>query len=172
MGIKSFNDFSLNEEIDWNIIPTNYSIINIVGLFVNSGQDVIYRFTSNGGNSYDVYFSITHESNHLLSDGSNLYNYSTGSIPTIFFSLTERGVDPNVFDNPVNRNEYLEIMGKVVYLILEFISSHNYSVYSIGEVAFKKYKFYSNYKKYFTGFNIIEGPSDNYNGHIAYYLIK
>lgn len=63
-------------------------------------------------------------------------------------------------------------MSKVLYLIDHFIKSIEYKVYSIGEVSDEKYRFYSYYLHNLSYFKIKEGTSNNYNGKMAYYLIK
>jgi hypothetical protein len=140
--IKKFNNFKLNEELDFDIKPTEYSILKISPLFVGK-EDMIYRFVSKSGESYDIYFSLTKESNHILSNGENIDKYTKSFIPTIFFAPTERGLETSIFDKLTNKNEMLEVMGKVIYLINEYDKVNNFSVYSIGEVDKKKYKFYS-----------------------------
>jgi hypothetical protein len=119
---------------------------------------------------------MTTEENELLSDGTMLGNYTNlTEIPTIFFSLSNRKFDDN-FNKFTNNKEYLEVMGKVVFIILEFIKKHKYTVYSIGEVGDKKIIFYNNYRKFFNEFKILTGESANYidNGKKmnAYYLIN
>jgi len=154
------------------MIPTIYKEINIKSLFISNDIDKIFRFISKSGTSYDVYFSLTKESNHLLSDNTNLYDYIKSNIPTIFFSLTERGLDSLVFDNLTNKNEQFEVMGKIIWLISEFHKKYNYNVYSIGEVDEKKYKFYKYFLHNLPQFIILDGDSDNYNGKNCYYLIN
>lgn len=171
--IWNFNDFKINEELDFKSIPTTYYSITISPLFGVDKGDTIFRFKSNSGESYDIYFSLTYESNHLLSDGSKLYDYTNKPLPTIFFSLTKRGLDVNTFDKLTNKNEKFEVMGKVIYLINEYDKINNYKVYSIGEVEEDKYKFYQNYLHNIPQIKkILEGNSDNYNGLKCYYLIK
>jgi len=136
-----------------------------------------YNFISNNDNSYSVYFLITEEDNIKLSNGEFLKEYTElNNIPTIFFSLSERGFGKN-FDLLTNKMEFLEVMGEVVFLILEYIKKHNYTTFSIGEVGDKKIHFYNHYRKYFKDFDILTGKSKNYidddnNKISAYYLVK
>ena len=169
--IKNFKNFKLNEELDFNIKPTKYSILKINPLFVGK-EDTIYRFISESGESYDIYFSLTKESNHILSNGESIDKYTKSFIPTIFFAPTIRGLDTAIFDELTNKSEMLEVMGKVIYLINEYDIVNNFSVYSIGEVDKKKYKFYSYFLYNIPQFKILEGNSDNYNGKKCYYLVK
>ena len=76
----------LKEELDFNIVNTKYHVIHIKSLFILGNSDTIYRFISKKGNSYDCYFCLTNENNHILNNGSTLYSYSNGNlIITIFF---------------------------------------------------------------------------------------
>jgi hypothetical protein len=169
--IKNFLDFFKLYELDFNIKETEYNI-NILNNNINQ-----YEFISKNNNSYSVYFKITKENNEKLSDNTYLKDYTNlNNIPTIFFSLTDRGFDNN-FDNLTNKEEFLEVMGKVIYCILEYINRNNYSVYSIGEIGNKKINFYNNYRKYFKDYTILTGLSSNYlnknnKKKKAYYLIK
>lgn len=162
--------FEYLNEIDFNIISTEYAISKM--------DDIIrYTFLSNKKNSYSVYFRTTSEDNEKLSDSSNLSDYTDlNNIPTIFFSLTERNFDDN-FNELTNKQEFLEIIGKVVFIILEIIRKNNYTVYSIGTVGSKNIQLYNHYRKYFNQFKIETGLSKNYiddsnNKQYVYYLIK
>jgi hypothetical protein len=168
--IKNFLDWFSIYELDFNIHDTEYSINNI--------EDIIqYSFISKNDYSYSVYFKLTKEDNEHLSNGKYLKDYcDLNNIPTIFFSLTERGFGNN-FDDLTSNKEFLEVMGKVVFLIKEFIQKNDYNVYTIGEVGSKKYKFYNNYRKYFSDYMILTGKSKNYldknnNKMNAYFMIK
>jgi len=162
------------KEIEFNILETeyttNYKKLNNVDVEEKT-------FISNDNNLYSVYFMITTEEDEKLSDNSYLINHTKlNNIPTIFFSLTERGFGEN-FDKLANNKEYLEVMGKVVYIILDYIKKHDYTTYTIGDVGDKKIKFYNNYRKFFKDFNIVTGKSSFYkdkdgNKGVGYYLIK
>lgn len=170
--ILDFLNFKLNEELEFKMIETNFKEIKINSILVKGERDTIYRFISNSGNSYDVYFSLTKEVGVKLKENTYITDYTNNYIPTIFFSLTNRGLDINTFDLLTNKNEKFEVMGKVIYLIDYFVNSNNYEVYSIGEVNIDKYRFYSYYLHNLPYFTIKEGDSNNYNGKMVYYLIK
>lgn len=170
--IKKFYDFKLNEDLEFKMIPTQYELIKISALFLPNSLDTIYRFLTKNGNSYDLYFSLTNENNHLLSNDNFIYDYTKSEIPTIFFSLTERGLDPINFDDLTNKGEKFEVMSKIIWLINEYDISNNFKIYSVGEVGNDKYRFYSYYLYNMPQFKIVEGASDNYNGKKCYYLIK
>lgn len=136
--IKKFKYFKVNEEIDFKMIPTEYTIYLIKSIIIPNKKDIIFRFLTNKNNSYDLYFSLTVESNHILSNGLNIKDITNGLIPTIYFSLTNRGLDPNIFDKLTDNNEKFEVMSKIIWLINEYDRIYNYKVYSIGEVDNKK----------------------------------
>lgn len=173
--MKKYKEFILLNEIDFNIIPTTYTIHLIPKI-----QTEYYNFISKKGFSYNVYFTQTKENNFQLNDNSYIFDYINNNdiIPTIFFSDANRKLNSEIFDLLTKRNEHLEVMGKIVYLILEYISKHpQYNVYSIGIVNKKKFNFYNYYRKYFKNFNLKIGESQNYidsngNNSKAYYLIK
>jgi hypothetical protein len=129
MKILNYKNFLLiNEEIDFNIIPCayTYSIINN-GIFdIN-----VFTFITKKGNSYSVYINNTYEPNFTLENGTKLYTYSNGYyIPTIYFSLTSYGVNSPYFNNLTNLGESLEVMGKVCFVINEYINNNpKYKVY-------------------------------------------
>ena len=170
--INNFNKFKLNEELDFKMSPTAYEIVKSNSLTMALVMDDIYRFVTTNHNSYDLYFSLTKEENHILSNGDHIKNITTSLIPTIFFSLTERGLDALTFDKLTDNGEKFEVMGKIIFLINEYDKIHNYKLYSVGEVSKEKYKFYSYYLHNIPQFEITEGESDNYNGKKCYYLIK
>jgi hypothetical protein len=170
--INQFNKFKLNEELDFKMSPTDYEIIKSNPLFIPSAKDEIYRFITTNNNSYDLYFSLTNERDYKLSNGNNIKNITTSLIPTIFFSLTERGLDTLTFDELIDKGEKFEVMSKIIFLINEYDKIHNYKLYSVGEVSKEKYKFYSYYLHNLPQFEILDGKSDNYNGKKCYYLVK
>ena len=146
-------------EVSFDLIETNYEINYHV---LNNLNVESYDFISNKDNNYSVYFMITKEEDEILSNDEFLSKYTQlNNIPTIFFSLTEKGFGKE-FDTLTNNKEYLEVMGKVVYLILEFINKHNYTTYSIGEVSDKKMNFYNYYRKHFRNFSMLTGLSSFY----------
>jgi len=164
--------YSFLNEMNFPIHETKYdqkmSNSNIIGY-----KDYRYDFITNKNNNYSVYFIMTKEKdNTVLSDGTILKNNII--IPTIIFSLTENGLDPETFNNLTNNYEYSEVMGKVIYIIFEFMKKYNYGVYSIGAVSNKKNIFYNYYKYHFKDWLIEYGSTINYpnNGGMAYYLIE
>lgn len=173
-GIKMIKNFyNFINEIDFNLYSTDY----IINEHILNGKNVqSYDFISKNNISYSVYFLLTSEENEKLSNNHYLDEYCDLNIPTIFFSLSQREFGEN-FDELTNAKEFIEVMGKVVYCILEYINKHEFNVYSIGEVDSKKQNFYNYYRKYFKEFNILNGLSSYYrdinnNKTMVYYMIK
>ena len=156
-------------EITFEKIKTSFDISN---KFLENREVDEYSFISNKGHRYSVYFMITEEDDMKISDNKMLSDYTNlDKITTVFFSLTEREFGSN-FNNLTNKNEYLEVLGKVVFLIREYINRHNYQVYSFGVVSNKKQDFYNNYHKYFNDFLRIYGVSRYYNEENCLFMIK
>ena len=162
-------DINKLNEITFEKLVTSYKISNKI----LNGKDVEeYTFISNKGNSYSVYFMLTKEKNQKIRDNEYLKDYTDlDNIPTIFYSLSEREFGYE-FDKLTNKNEYLEVMGKVVFLIREYINKHDYKVYSMGKVSDKKQDFYNYYHKHFKDFLNISGRSNYYNSNNCIFLIK
>lgn len=172
MKIFDFLNFKLNEDLEFKMIETDFKEIIIPSLFIPNKNDTIYQFVSNFGNFYDLYFSLTIEDDYKLSNGKNISEYTDGFINTIFFSLTDRGLDPTSFDKLTNKGEKFEVMGKVIWLINQFDTKNQNNIYSVGEVDSKKYQFYSYYLHNIPQFTIVEGKSQNYGGKKCYYLLN
>lgn len=160
-------------EMVFDKIPTNYLTYKSKSIIPNL-IDYKFDFITKKGNEYSVYVMMTKEDNLLFDDNTKL---SDVIIPTILFSETKNGLNPLYFNNLTNKNEFSEVMGKVIFIILDFINKHPYNIYSIGEVNDKKLNFYNHYKYHFNSFDIKVGNSTFYtneNGNYinAYYLIK
>ena len=155
-----FNFKEFLNEISFNVVPTEYDPKKII----HEGNEIEENiFTSNNGNEYSVYFSITTENDIKLPNGNYLSRYTDlNKMPTIFFSLTERDFDSS-FNNLTNKKEFLEVMGKVVFIIRNYIDSHDYTVYTYSTNSNdKKDIFYNYYHKEFTEFFKVNLPSLNY----------
>jgi hypothetical protein len=164
--IKKYSYF-LNEEIDFKMKPVDYEESNDIIL---GKKTKIYTFKTKN-DEYSLYFSLTNESNHLLSNEKYLYEYCNGlDIPTIYFSLKRRELSTD-FDKLTGYDEQITVLGIVTYLINEFDMKYNYPVYSIGRVDTKKEKFYMYYLHNLNKFKILKGDSDSYQVGV-YYLIK
>ena len=136
----------------------------------------VYRFLSKNGTSYDVCFALTTEDDEELPNGDKLSDYTElDKIPTIFFSLTNRGFGED-YNDLSNKFEQFDILSKIVYIIGEYMNTHNYTVYTVGGVEEQKMKFYLNYMKHFNDYKQYDLPSKNYSVDggktMAKYLIK
>ena len=175
MKILNFKNFLfINEEIDFNLISCSYTYSITPNPYVKINT---YTFITKKGNSYSVYINNTHEPNFTLEDGTKLYDYSNGYyIPTIYFSLTSNGLDQSLFNKLTNLGETLEVMGKVCFIINEYINNNKYKVYSIGGVDKSKEKFYLNWLSKLNISDYKSGLSNTYNINEvptnAFYLIK
>ena len=168
--MKNYKNFGLDilKEITFEKIKTSYDILT---KYLNGNEITEYKFTSKNNRDYSVYFMITEENDFEVNEKMLSEYTKLDEIPTIFFSLTDRGFGSN-FDELVDGNEYLDVLGKVVYLIKEYMKKHNFKVYTIGEVSDKKQDFYNYYNKYFKDFLKIKGNSKHYKSKNCIYLIK
>lgn len=168
--MKKYNEF-LNEEIDFKIYETDFKLIKNKNLEQEIDE---YQFTTTNDNNYSVYFMLTEEDDDILPNGQLLSRYTElNKIPTIFFSLSDR-LFQNSFNNLTNKQEYLEVMGKVAYIIRKYMDKYDYDVYTYNTDD-KKNNFYIYYWKYFNDFLRINMYSKNYspNGKkIINYLVK
>ena len=123
-------------EMTFNQIPTQFQMFSKSSIILGY-KDYKFDFTSNKGTNYSVYITMTKEKNETkMFDGTLLPNVI---IPTIYFSETKYGLDPIYFNKLTNKNEFAEVIGKVIYIILDFVKNNTeYEVYSIGEVSDKK----------------------------------
>lgn len=177
MNILNYVDF-INEELDFNIVKCEFTnkTINYIGHIIDC-----YTFITKLKNSYTVYIHETIESNHLLDSGLYLQNINNSNkiiVPTIYFSETSNGLNSSKFNRLTNNGEFMEVMGKVLFIINYYINNNlQYNIFSIGGVDTKKENFY---KKWVNNLNISRidsGISDNYLDHNgnkikSYYLIR
>lgn len=171
LKLKKYDNF-INEEIDFNLINCQFdrNFIDNFGISINC-----FTFITNRDNSYTVYIHNTVESNHLLESGILLQSINNNKqIPTIYFSETSRGLDPRYFNLLTNKSEFMEVMGKVIYIINEFINNNKqYDVFSVGGIDDKRFEFYKNWMRNLSISRIEMGFSDNYDkNNKTYYLIR
>ncbi len=175
--IYNFNDFKINEELDFNPIPCTYTSSDIM---YNNIPIKTFEFLSKNNISYTVYIHETNESNHLLTNetypsGILLHNINgNNKIPTIYFSETSRGLNSSTFDELTKNNEPMDVMGRIIFILSDYINITNYKVFSVGGVNTSKYRFYSHWLKNLPISEILIGDSDNYTDkkYKAYYLIR
>jgi len=113
-----------------------------------------------------------------LDSGDYLFSFGNNPIPTIYFSATERGFNILTFNTLTNRSEYLEVMGKVIFIISIYINNNQqYNIFSVSNLDTKREKFYRHYLSKLSISNVEIGLSDFYfdknnNPQKIYYLIR
>jgi len=168
---------SINESFE-SIIKTEYEILQ-------EGSDIIiYRFQTSSGNKYDLEFIRNIISpDKIFYDNTKLgdyidFDYIEQTIDIAFVpsevNISDR-YDPDLYTKETNRHEQFELMGRISYLIKEFIKNNpNVKVYIIGRNTKEtKLKIYIKmFENIFSGdFLKKEGTNDGYHGG-AYYFIK
>ena len=168
---------SINESFE-SIIETEYETLE-------EGSDiVIYRFQTSSGNKYDLEFIRNIISpNKIFYDNTRLddyidFDYIEQTIDVAFVpsevNISDRDV-PELYTKETNRDEQFELMGRISFLIKEFIKHNsNVKVYIIGkDTKDTKLKVYIKiFENIFSGdFLKKEGTNDGYNNG-AYYFIK
>jgi hypothetical protein len=171
-------------EILDTLISTEYDILKdnkYAGFYFD-----IYRFKSNSGNYYDVDFYKS-EINPNEYDNISKYFSNVNKLKIIDIGFTSTNYDrtePINLENPendpyvkrTNKNEQYEVLGKVGYLIQEYINNNpDINVYAVGKNSnsLNLAAYLQMYKNIFANkFILIEDRSENYNGDDAYYFIK
>jgi hypothetical protein len=114
----------INESFD-SLIDTEYDTIN-------GGNIIIYRFKTNSDNHYDLEFiNSIEKGTNKLSNGLTLGDYLTDDniITTdIAFVPSEINIEDRdnheLYTKETNRGEQIELMGRISYLIKEFIRNN------------------------------------------------
>lgn len=174
--MKYLNKFiKFNEELSFNIIPCEYKIRTVNNPhYMLAAKSKVYQFTTSKS-TYDVYFTLSKEYDHTLSDGTNVYDYAHhitktagATVPTIYF--TESGRKHSDFDNLSGLNEPLEVIGKVMYIISEIIKNNPYNIYVI-EAIDKKMNLYT---RYFNNMSLLikKGFSYTYRKTVYYLIVN
>ena len=162
-------------------IPTDYEEVKLDRTILG------YRFNTNSGNSYDLEFIF----NYMLKEGiddevyeniPSYYKSEHGAVLTVdlAFVPSEINMDDRenqeLYKRETNRDEVFELMGRLVYLVKEFIKNNlNINVFVIGKNT-KEMKL-SIYKKMYENifsndFMKTEGYNDNYPNEGSFYFIK
>lgn len=181
---EEFNMF-INEIFDKEISTEYTELHTKIDIF----DATVYRFQTNSNTSYDLEFIYNYVlGRDKLEDGSKLYQHINNLKPNetydsvdIAFTLTERVKDNNDIDDIIygaesKKNEPIELMGRIQYLIKEFIkTNNNINVFVIGKNT-KSGKL-SMYMKLFdnifsTNFNTIEGNHHGYMEGAIYFINK
>jgi len=162
-------------------IPTDYEEVKLDRTILG------YRFNTNSGNSYDLEFIF----NYMLKEGiddevyeniPSYYKSEHGAVLTVdlAFVPSEINMDDRenqeLYKRETNRDEVFELMGRLAYLVKEFIKNNlNINVFVIGKNT-KEMKL-SIYKKMYENifsndFMKTEGYNDNYPNEGSFYFIK
>lgn len=165
----------LNEIFD-SVIETKYEVIQ-------EYPYIIFRFKTNLNNSYDLEFHFATTSNETkLSNNKTIGDYYKGdsgfiTIVDIGFTPTEvlNKNDFEQYTKNTNRNEQIELMGRLTYLIQDFIKKQNkINIFVLGyDINDTKLKMYNKMilNHFSNNFIIIDGESWQFEKG-ATYLIK
>ena len=170
----------LNESFD-SIIETDFEVIK-------EGDIIIYRFKTNQGNYYDLEFITslinceTSIGDGVLSDfikpfnEDNLCLILTTDIAFVPSEINVEDIDNHeLYTKETNKNEPLELMGRISFLIKQFINlNKGRKVFVVGKDTNKiKLKIYLNmFDNIFSNDYIkLEGENSGYNNG-CYYFIK
>lgn len=166
-----------------SLIETEYKI-------VVDGDIIIYRFKTNSDNFYDLEFIINQincnnkiYSGGVLSDYTESYNIRGYClIPTIDIGFVPSEINLDDRDNhelytkETNRGEQFELMGRISYLVKEYIKNNpKEKVFVVGKNT-KETKL-KMYEKMFTNlfnndFLSVEGENFGYDNGCFYFIKK
>lgn len=157
--------------------PTDYEILK-------DGMTTIFRFTTDGGNSYDLEFIPTFLSrDYEIEQGGVLgdYNKQRGDLfigIDVAFVPSEINIsdrdDHELYTKETNRGEQFELMSRIAYLVGIYISESEINIYVIGkDTKTMKLKIYENlFNNIFSDeFTKLDGQNEHYDGG-SYYFIK
>lgn len=155
---------TLNESFN-SVIPTEHKEIH------NEWPMTIYRFTTNSGNSYDLEFMLGYESSDIFK--------KIVTVVDVAFVPSEINMDDRdnheLYSKETNRKEQYELMGRITYLLKEFIrNNEEYNVYVFGKNTeeTKQSMYNKMYENHFYGeFVRVEGKSSQYDEG-AFFFIK
>jgi hypothetical protein len=180
----------LNEEINNfiseifdKLIPTEYKTVNNIEYGDFSYDQYIFSTKSN--EKYEVDFYYTTLRLNKLSNLSNYYpNENLINCIDIGFTLFNdvnngyhdfgiEGTPDDPYIKRTNKNEQYEVLGKVAYIINEYIETHpQQKIYAIGKNTYKSnlkaYEYM--YSKLFKSFTMVEDISDYYEEGAIYFI--
>jgi len=166
----------INESFD-SLIDTEYDTIN-------GGNIIIYRFKTNSDNHYDLEFiNSIEKGTNKLSNGLTLGDYLTDDniITTdIAFVPSEINIDDRdnheLYTKETNRGEQIELMGRISYLVKEYIRNNpNENVFVIGKNTKQtKLNIYVNmfYNMFDDDYTKVEGENFGYDDGSFYFIDK
>lgn len=162
-------------------IPTEYKEIRL-------GKTILgYRFITNSGNSYDLEFIFNYMLKEQIDDEiyeniPNYYKSEHGAVLTVDLAFVPSEINiedrdnQEIYNRDTNRDEVFELMGRISFLVKDFIKNNrNINVFIIGKNT-KEMKL-SIYKKMYenifsNNFMKMEGYNDNYPSEGSFYFIK
>lgn len=181
--IKEELDLFVNEMFDSKIV-TKYGAFNDT---YDHFPLRTYRFKTNSGNSYDLDFFYTYVTPYRikLDDGKFLSDYviDKNDLDTIDIGFTISEIDkkddsisPEDYIKDTNRGEQIEVMGRIAYLVDEFIKNNpNINAFVIGRnTKSTKLKIYKEiFKNIFKEkFIMLEGQNFGYKEGAIYFINK
>lgn len=172
----------INEEIFMNEIfnqeiKTEYQIIEYSGY-------IIFRFKTNSNTFYDLEFHDSEEEDDTeFESGKTLLDYSLKSDGKyvkcfdIAFTITET-IDkdnPHEYEKETNKNEYLELFGRITYILKkEYKKRNNIDLFIIGYARRNKNDIYMKIveNNFSNEFHIEKGYSIHHRGGKSMFLIR
>lgn len=166
----------INESFD-SVINTDYNIIN-------EGNITIYKFKTSSDNYYDLEFiNSVEKTTNKLSNGLTLGDYLVGHniITTdIAFVPSEINIEDRdnheLYTKETNRGEQIELMGRISYLVKEYIRNNpNENVFVIGKNTKQtKLNIYVNmfYNMFDDDYIKVEGENFGYDEGSFYFIGK
>jgi hypothetical protein len=166
----------INESFD-SVINTDYNIIN-------EGNITIYKFKTSSDNYYDLEFiNSVEKTTNKLSNGLTLGDYLVGHniITTdIAFVPSEINIEDRdnheLYTKETNRGEQIELMGRISYLVKEYIRNNpNENVFVIGKNTKQtKLNIYVNmfYNMFDDDYIKVEGENFGYDEGSFYFIDK
>ncbi len=172
----------VNEIFD-ELIPTKFDVVKSIKY-----GDFYYDqhiFSTNSGEKYEADFYKTMLNMQQLKNVSNYFqNILTVNCIDIGFTLFNNvnndmhdygfeGTLNDPYIKKTNKNEQYEVLGKVAYIVNEYMKSHKKQrIYAIGKNAYhSNLRVYQNmYEKLFKSFIKVEDVSDYYDDGAIYYI--
>lgn len=173
---------TLNESFE-SIIETNFKIIE-------EGDITIYRFKTNSGNEYDLEFIFDTTKCDTPIEGGLYLDRLTKTqniggfcrIPTVDIAFVPSEINlsdrenPELYTKETNRGEQFELMGRISYLVKQYLKNNpQQKVFIIGKNTKEtKLKIYETiYNNIFSSeFIKVEGQNEGYPEGCVYFIKK
>jgi hypothetical protein len=155
---------------------TSFKFEEFRGYYHHDLKDYRYIFQTKSGSKYKLDLKASKEKNIIFDDKTELKNYSLTKYKNtdisicyvISYTLIER--NHINYDDETNKFEHFELLGKVVYLLQDFMKKFsNYNIFIMYSNNDKKIKFYSNY---FNNFKLkfYKAESLSFNTEVFYLI--